>query len=253
MDSQADPPGGGAAPSGGSQPGTDQPWAGPPQPGGSQPSSDQPWAPPPPPGGEHTWGGAPRYGGPQPVIAGKPRVRPGRIWYLAAILMFLGGAAWVVFGFVSLSGKVDSFARVPLPAGGTVTLNHSGGYVVYYEGAGANSDRIPRFVVHVAAAPPAAMGELHSYAAAVTYSIGAHQGRAVLTLQVVHPGRFLVVPSGATAVAGGSDLAIGPSIAGSIAGIVLPSIALIFVGIIGGIVVFIIRHARTRRARAEGF
>jgi hypothetical protein len=183
---------------------------------------------------------------------GGARVRPGRIWYLAAVLMFLGGVAWVVFGFVSLSGKVDSFARVPLPAGGSVTLNHSGGYVVYYEGEGANSDRIPRFSVRIAAAPPAAVGSLHTYTSPVTYSIGAHQGRAVLTLQVLHPGRFLVEPSGATVVAGRSDLALGPSIGGSIVGIV-PSIALIFLGVIGGIVLFIVRHARTRRARAEGW
>jgi hypothetical protein len=248
MDSPADPPSSGADPSRGGQPGNDQPRCGAPQP--------QQWGPP-RTVGDQARAGAPQHGGPQPVIAGtgtgRPQVRPGRVWYLAAILMFLGGVAWVVFGFVSLSGKVDSFARVPLPAGGTVTLDHSGGYVVYYEGAGANSDRIPRFIVHVAAAPPAAVGTLHSYAAPVTYSIGAHQGRAVLTMQVVHPGRFLVVPSGATAVAGGSDLAFGPSIGGSIVGIVLPSIALIFLGVIGGIVLFIIRHARARRARAEGW
>jgi hypothetical protein len=249
MDSPADPPSSGADPSRGGQPGNDQPRYGAPQP--------QQWGPP-QTGGDQAWAGAPRYGGPQPVIAGtgtgRPRVQPGRIWYLAAVLMFLGGVAWVVFGFVSLSGKVDSFARVPLPAGGSVTLNHSGGYVVYYEGAGANSNLIPHFNVRIAAAaPPAAVGSLHSYATSVTYAIGAHQGRAVLTLQVLHPGRFLVEPSGATVVAGGSDLAFGPSIGGSIVGIVLPSIALVFLGVIGGIVLFIIRHARARRARAEGW
>ena len=81
--------------------------------------------------------------GQPPIIAGtgtgRSRARPGRIWYLVPVLLILGGIAWVVFGFVSLSSKVDSFARVSLPAGGAVTLNHSGGYVVYYEGAGANS------------------------------------------------------------------------------------------------------------------
>ena len=202
-------------------------------------------------------GGASQYGVAPPIAAamrtGQPQLRPGRIWYLAAILLFLGGVAWVVFGFVSLSGKVDSFARVPLPAGGTVTLNHSGGYVVYYEGAGANSGLIPRFSVRITpAAPPAAVGNPRAYASTVTYAIAAHRGRAVLTLQVMHPGRFLVEASGAAAVAGGSDLAFGPSIGGSIVGIVLPSIVLILLGIIGGIVVFIIRLTRTRRRRGAG-
>jgi hypothetical protein len=141
-----------------------------------------------------------------------------------------------------------------LPAGGTVTLNHSGGYVVYYEGAGANSGQIPGFHVRIApAAAPAAVGSLRTYGSSVNYAIGTHQGRAVLTLQVVHPGKFLVEPAGAGAVASGSDLAFGPSIGGSIVGIVLPTIGLIFLGIASGIILFIIRLTRTRRARARSY
>jgi hypothetical protein len=219
MDSQADQPGGG------------QPYGGMPQPGGAE------------------------YPGQPPIIAGtgtgRPRVRPGRIWYLVPVLLILGGIAWVVFGFVSLSSKVDSFARVPLPAGGTVTLNHSGGYVVYYEGPGANSGQIPGFRVQIApAAPPATRGSLQTYGSSVNYAIGSHQGRAVLTFQVVHPGKFLVEPSGAGAVTAGSDLAFGQSIGGSIVGIVLPTIGLIFLGVASGILLFVIRLTRTRRARA---
>jgi len=103
----------------------------------------------------------------------------------------------VVFGFVSLSSKVDSFARAPLPAGGTITLNHRGGYVVYYEGPGANSGQIPSFIVRIR--PAAAVRNLQSYGSSVNYTIGAHQGRAVLTLQVLHPRKFLVETSGAGA------------------------------------------------------
>jgi hypothetical protein len=243
MDSQADQPfGGGANPAQSS-----------PQPGGTQS-----WDPPQP-------GVMPQYGGPQsggqpPVVAGmgtgRARVRPGRIWYLAAVVLFAAGVAWLVFGFVSLSSKVDAFSRVPLPGGGTVTLTHSGGYVVYYEGTGATTDRIPGFDVRIVpAAPPAAVTPhgLRSYTASVTYTIGAHQGRAVLTLQVAHPGKFLVEPSGATAVAGGSDLAFGSSVAGSIVTSVLLSIVLMFLGAATAIVLFIIRLTRTRRARALGY
>jgi hypothetical protein len=188
--------------------------------------------------------------GPRVTRTAPPRVRPGRIWYLVSIAAILAGIAWVAFGFVPLSGRIDSFARVPLPAGGTVTLNHSGGYVVYYEGPGANSGRPPHFDVRIRpAAPPAAVGRPQTYGTSVNYTVGAHQGRAVLTLQVVHPGRFRVESS---AVAGGSDLAFGPSIGGSIVGIVLPTIGLIFLGVAGWIILFIIRLTRSRRARAQG-
>jgi len=233
MDSQADRPAGGAWPSAG----TPQPSGSQPRPGAPQPSGSQPWP-----------------GAPQPRSGGH-RVRPGRVWYLAAVVLVLAGVAWLVFGFVSLRGKVNAFSRVPLPTGGTVTLNHSGGYVVYYEGAGAASGHIPRFNVRIApVAPPAAVGGLRSYAGTVSYTIGVHQGRAVLTLQVVHPGRFMVTPSGASALAGGgTDLAFGTSIADSIVGIVLPSIGLVFLGIAGAIVLFIIHLTRTRRARARGY
>ena len=224
MDSQPDQPSGGSAdPSGGSQP-------------------------------------AGQYPGQPPIIAGtgtgRPRVRPGRIWYLVPALLIAGGIASVVFGFVSLSGKVDSFARVPLPAGGTVALNHGGGYVVYYEGPGANSGQIPSFNVRIApAAPPAAVrrGSLQTYGSSVTYTIGTRQGRAVLTLQVVHPGKFVVQLSGTGAAAAGSDLAFGQSLGGSIVSIVLPTIGLIFLGIASWIILFVIRLTRTRRARAQGY
>ena len=292
MNNQADQPSGGSAdPSGGSQPGGDQPWATTPPPdsgqqwGGTPRPDGQEWGGGPQPGGQEwggqpqpagqPWGGTPQPGGqpvggmPQPggqypgqppIIAGmgtgRSRVRPGRIWYLVPALLIAGGIAWVVFGFVSLSGKIDSFARVPLPGGGTVALNHSGGYVVYYEGPGANSGQIPSFNVQIApAAPPAAVrrGSLQTYGSSVTYTIGTRQGRAVLTLQVVHPGKFVVEASGAGAATASSDLAFGQSLGGSIVGIVLPTIGLIFLGIASWITLFVIRVTRTRRARAQGY
>ena len=138
--------------------------------------------------------------------------------------------------------------RVPLPVGGAVTLNHSGGYVIYYEGPGANSGRIPGFNVRIVpAAAPAQVGNLKSYSGSLTYTFGSRQGRAVLTFQVAHAGRFLIEPSGAPS---GSDLAFGSSIAGGTVSIVLGSLALIFVSIVGAIVLFVIRLIKTRQLRA---
>jgi hypothetical protein len=199
-----------------------------------------------------------QYPGGPPVIAatgtGRPQMRPGRVWYLVALAVLLVGVAWIALGLISVDRQVESFPRAPLPAGGTVALDHSGGYVIYYEGPGAGGGLVPSFHVRIApAAPPAAAGSRRPYASSVTYSFGSHQGRAVLTLQVVHPGRFRVEPTRAPDVPGGSDLAFGSSIAGRVTGTVLPSVGLIFLGITGAIVVGIIRAARVRRARAQGF
>ena len=288
MDSQADQPFGGGAgpddgagqPSGGQQPypgpqpdGGQQPYPDPqPYGGGQQPYSGQQYpgpqpygegqqpypAPQPSGGGQQPYSGQ-QYPGPQPYGAGpppfggqtatgRPKVRPGRIWYLAALAVFLGGVAWLVIGLLSLGHQIDSFPRVPLPAGGAVTLNHGGGYVIYYEGPGAKSGQIPGF--HVRIVPTASspqVGSLKTYSGSLTYSFGSHQGRAVLTLQVARGGRFLVEPFGAPSH---SDLAFGSSIAGGIVGIVLGSLALIFTGVAIAIVLLVIRIVKTRRARA---
>jgi hypothetical protein len=59
------------------------------------------------------------------------------------LLVFLGGVAWVAVGLVTLNNKIDSFQRVALPGPGEVSLDHSGGYVIYYEGPGAADGNVP--------------------------------------------------------------------------------------------------------------
>ena len=99
-----------------------------------------------------------------PPLAGtlgtSPRkARPGRAWYLLALAVFLGGAMWLVVGVVGVKGQVDAFQRVPLPQGGLVSLDHSGGYVLYYEAPGAASGQFPSFNVTVAPASPTARAQ----------------------------------------------------------------------------------------------
>ena len=98
-----------------------------------------PWTPPPGDGGPDA----------VPLAAPRAKIRPGRIWYLVGLLVLLGGVAWLVVGLVSVFSQVNAFARVAVPAGGQVSLDHSGGYVIYYEGPGAQSGRIPAFQVRV--------------------------------------------------------------------------------------------------------
>lgn len=186
-----------------------------------------------------------------PLAAPRARIRPGRIWYLVGLLVFLGGVAWLVVGLVSVFSHVNSFPRVAVPAGGQVSLDHSGGYVIYYEGPGAQSGRIPAFQVRVTpASAGAAARSLAPYGGSLTYSNGSHQGSAVLTLQVTHPGRFTVETPGGTSLPAGSDLAFGDSFGGGLVASIVGGVLLILAGLAGLIVIFIIRIVKTNRARS---
>jgi hypothetical protein len=200
-----------------------------------------PWTPPPGDGGPDA----------VPLAAPRARIRPGRIWYLVGLLVFLGGVAWLVVGLVSVFSHVNAFARVAVPAGGQVSLDHSGGYVIYYEGPGAQSGRIPPFQVRVTpASAGAAVRSLAPYGGSLTYSNGSHQGSAVLTLQVTHPGRFTVETPGGTNLPAGSDLAFGDSFGGGLVASIVGGVLLILAGLAALIVIFIIRIVKTNRARS---
>ncbi len=206
-----------------------------------------------PPPGDGPYGQQP-YGqqpyGQQPY--GQPRkVRPGRIWYLVALLVFLGGVAWLVIGLLALSSQIDSFQRVPVPQGGQVSLDHTGGYVIYYEGPGASSGNVPRFQIRVIpASSGAAVQSLETYSGSVTYTFGSHEGRAELTLQVGHPGRFAIEVPGSPSLPANADLAFGAPLAGGIVGIALPTVLLMLAGLAGLVVIFVIRIVKTSRARS---
>ena len=196
-------------------------------------------------------------GAPSPSLAGTHgtsphKARPGRAWYLLALAVFLGGAAWLVAGLLGVKGQVDAFQRVPVPQGGQVSLSHSGGYVLYYEAPGAASGQFRSFNVTVAPASPAARAQsLQPYSADVTYSFGSREGRAVLTLQVSHPGTFQVAAPGAPTVAGGSELAFGSGITGGIASTAVPAALLMGLGVAGGIALVITRARLAPGRRAH--
>jgi hypothetical protein len=190
------------------------------------------------------------YPGMQP--GARAKVQPGRLWYLAALVLLLGGVGWLVFGLVSLNSQINSFPRVRVPTTGSpVSLTHAGSYVIYYEADGAASNPLPGFDVRIA--PDSAGADVTSiapYGSSVTYSFGSRQGRAALTLQIASPGRFLVIAPLAPSVAGGSDLAFGTGIVSGIVGIAVPAALAMLVGISGLIVIFVIRYQRTRQQRA---
>jgi hypothetical protein len=173
------------------------------------------------------------------------------VWYWVALLIFGAGVAWLALGLVMLNNQIDSFQRVALPGTSEVSLDHSGGYVIYYEGAGAAEGNIPAFDLVVTPATAAAeVQSLDAYSGSLTYSFGSREGSAVLTLEVTQPGRYLIEAPDAPAVAGGSSLAVGPSIAGSIVRIAAPSAVAMLAAIGGAIAIAIVRHSRAKRARS---
>ncbi len=190
------------------------------------------------------------YPPPAPGYLPPPRqrtVRPGRIWYLLPLAMLAAGIAWLIIGIASVASTVNGLQRVPLPGGGTVTLTHSGGYTIYYEGPGAQSGNIPGFHVRVAPTSAGTAVSLTQYGSTVTYHIGSHEGRAVLALHVSKPGRFAVTATGAPA--NGADLALGGSIGSGLVGALLPAIPLIVLGVLGALALFIVRIVRSRSVR----
>lgn len=202
-----------------------------------------------PPGGVDEPQG-PGYEWPSPgfVVAPPPRVRPGRIWYVVALAVLAAGIAWLAYGLASLVGTVDGLQRVSVPGGGTVTLTHSGGYTIYYEGQGARNGNIPFFHVSVApASPGAAVASLAHYGSVVTYDFGSHQGRAVLSMRVTRPGRFAITTTGNASA--NADLAFGGSIGSGIVSTLVPAIPLIVLGFAGALLLLILRAVGKRSAR----
>jgi len=198
------------------------------------------------PTGPPTGGGAANVAAPTSMPPAK--IRPGRVWYWVALAVFLAGVAWAVVAFVALFGRVDSFPRVPDPGQGVISLTHSGGYVIYYEGPGASNGNVPAGGVHVKALSGPGPVNITSFSGSMTYQIGSREGSAVANLQIAAPGRFLVQATSSGAPPG-SHLAIGSNLSGGILAAVIPSVVLVLAAIIGAIVVAVVRHTRIRRAR----
>ena len=156
--------------------------------------------------------------------------------------------AWAVVALIVLFGHVDSFPRVPDPGQGVISLTHSGGYVIYYEGPGASNGNVPAGNVRVTDVSGSAPVNITSFSGSMTYQVGSREGSAVANLQIAAPGKYLVQATSSGAPPG-SHLAIGSNLSGGILAAVIPSLVLVLAAIAGAIVVAVIRHTRIRRAR----
>ena len=185
---------------------------------------------------------------PEPLAAPPARLRPGRVWYLLALAVIVAGVAWLLAGLAVLNGQINSFQRVALPGNGEITLTHSGRYVIYYEGPGAAAGNAPALTVRLRPLSASAAVQGITPSGSISFSFGSHADTAVLNLKIAHPGRFLL-QARAPAAPAGSHVAVGSSVGGSLAHIIVPFIALIVVGICGVVAVAFIRRSRGRRGR----
>jgi hypothetical protein len=193
------------------------------------------------------------YGSPTTTQSPPARKRrPGRGGHLTGWLLIVVAAAPAVIGVVQFSHSVDSLARVPLPAGGVVTLSHVGGNEIYYEStqcpapSQANVTFAPPVVLNISpASPGAAYSDLSPVSSRSSYNSGGRCGVSIGTVQVTHAGQFRIRDTGSASYGAGSDLAVGPAVSDDVWIGVLLTILLGFVGI-GLVIVINLRRFRVR-------
>ena len=231
------PPGPGAAGPGGSGSPSSGP-GGPGGPGGSGPGSY------PPPGSY------------APAAKSRSKWR-WLVWYGLGVLLLVAGVVSIVLGVSSFSGAVNSLARVPLPSGGTVTLNHVGSNVIYYESStGAPAPQSAIRIRIIPASPGAEVTDLRASGSSSNYTLNSRHGVAVFTVRVVHPGRFTVAASSPGGVLNGGRLAIGGSVAGHLLVGLLLGILLILAGLavlVVTTIVLVIKRIRARPSAQPGY
>jgi hypothetical protein len=189
--------------------------------------------------------------------APSPKVRPsGWLYLLPFLLVVVGGVAAVlaiVSGVRSYSDTIEGFARVPVGQSGTVQIDGTGGYTVFYEPGASDtsqfdeSDQYPPLQI---TAPGGDTVALKDYNGLGTYSSSGYVGFAVQTFNVDQKGDYQV-QAGSTLP---GVIAIGRSPFHKITRGVLGGLVLGFLGFIVALVVLIIlmisRGRSKRRIRA---
>jgi hypothetical protein len=210
---------------------------------------------PPPP--EPAYPSAPGPGG----APGKVRLR-GRVprilgWTflaIAAVLVIVGG---VVIGTKSYS-KVNGFQRVPVPTNNsTVTFNHTGKYVAYYEASNVNSDirEVPAVGVAIQAPNGTVTRLSHGYKEhsdgkieIFTYDYNGHKGVGLYEFNIAQTGVYHVATRPTPSTASDAQIAFGKDISGD----TLAGLGVIGLGIgIAAIVLLIVGYVKRSNHKGE--
>ena len=180
------------------------------------------------------------------------RVRPSRVWYGVGAAFAAGAVVWLVLslvlGLTSLGSEIDGFQRVPIPGTGEVTFAEPGSYVLYYE-EGPSGENVGWFDVSLTPASGGGPVQLNEFKGSLTFDLSGHSGRAIKTVHVDKPGKFLLQTE-LIDPGGRAYVAVGRNFAGDIVRTVVLTVAGTAVLFFGGtaiVVVVAIRRGRARR------
>jgi hypothetical protein len=186
-----------------------------------------------------------------------PKVRPSGFLYLLPLLLLLAGSVAaiiaVVAGVRSYSDTIEGFARVPVGQSGTVQIDGTGGYTIFYEPGASDTSSFDESDPHPPLQITGPGGEqitLRDYRGLGTYSSSGYVGFAVETFKVERTGDYQV-QTGSTMP---GTIAIGRSPFHKITRGVLAGVALGFGGFVVALIILIIlmvsRGRSKRRIRA---
>ncbi len=143
-------------------------------------------------------------------------IRPGRLWYWAAALIFLVGLAGAVLigtrGVSSFTRAISQMERISIPGNAQLVFD-DGGQVIYFEQRNVGADPGLDFEVRDAAG---AQVDVQPYIGDLTYTSGGVSGKAVATFDIEQQGTYEVAVKGRE---GSGTVAIGPSIGGGVFGL----------------------------------
>jgi hypothetical protein len=177
---------------------------------------------------------------------------PSIVGYVAAALLavfgIVAGIALIVAGVRSYIDKVEGFERVDVPGSAEVSLEDDGGYSIYYERPGLDSeDPLPSISVAVTG-PDGSAVDLDRYSSDVSYSVSGFDGRGVFTFDADQPGAYRVRTDGSQ-----GQVAVGRGIGARFAGAVVAGVAtLLLAPVLGAVVALMtfLRRSRAKRAQA---
>jgi hypothetical protein len=183
----------------------------------------------------------------------RTKLRPSTAWYWVAgtigVLGAIAASVIIVSAVTTTLDRIDDFHRVAVPGSRVVTLDDIGGYTLYYEEPGIGAGFVPPLRVGVIDVATGDELPLRSYGAEANYAFGGHEGVAVFTFGVDHPGEYEIVADGGGS--GFGEVAVGRGVFtglfAPVAGGIVAAIVAVLTTAVIAIVTGVRRHDDRRR------
>lgn len=183
-------------------------------------------------------------------------MRPSAWWFgaagAAAVLGIVIGVVILVRTFVGWMDRIDDFDRVSVPGDGAVTVDGTGGFSIYHEYLGADTDDLfsPDIFDVNLTAPDGSEVRLSAYDGRSTYGTPDHEGEGLFTFTAEEPGEYVLSADGDPAT-----LAVGRGLGRGLVGGIVRGIVVGVLGVVAGIVIAIVvgvSRSRNRRRQLPG-